>query len=158
MELASTMITFTEVDPDEPEARRLRAAMEEEIDRLYADRGQSLQSANPAGDDLRAPHGTFLLALEDGTAVGCAGLKHLDERTCEIKRMYLDPGVRGRGLSRLLLAATEDLARARGYEIARLDTADRQPTAKRLYTSAGYREIPDYNGNTLARFWFEREL
>lgn len=158
MELASTVIEFTEADPDEPEARRLRRAMEDEIDRLYADRGRSLRSANPAGDDMRDPQGTFLLALEDGRAIGCAGLKHLDERTCEIKRMYLEPEARGRGLSRSLLAATEDVARARGYEVARLDTGDRQPSAKRLYTSAGYGPIPDYNGNSLARFWFEREL
>ena len=45
-----------------------------------------------------------------------------------------------------------------GYSMARLDTGDRQPAAERLYDSAGYRRIPDYNSNPLARLWFERRL
>jgi GNAT superfamily N-acetyltransferase len=77
---------------------------------------------------------------------------------CEIKRMYVAPEVRGRGASRDLLVALEDRARELGYSIARLDTGDRQPAAKRLYEHAGYRPIPSYNANNLATFWFEKEL
>jgi GNAT superfamily N-acetyltransferase len=72
--------------------------------------------------------------------------------------MYLEPEWRSRGLSGQLLTALEDRARGLGYTRARLDTGDRQPSAKRLYEGAGYRQIDDYNDNRVARFWFEREL
>ena len=54
--------------------------------------------------------------------------------------------------------ALEARARELGYIRARLDTGDRQPAAARLYDDVGYRRIADYNGNRLARLWFEREL
>jgi GNAT superfamily N-acetyltransferase len=151
-------VRFEVVDPDEREAARLRRAMEEEADGLYADREGSIHMVSAGPDEMRAPGGAFLVAIAAGEAIGCGGFKRLDDETCEIKRMYLEPGWRGRGISRSLLEAIEATARDAGYLRARLDTGDRQPSAKRLYDSAGYREIADYNGNTLARHWFEREL
>lgn len=151
-------IRFEVVDPDEPEASRLRRAMEEEAEGLYSDREGTIHmvSANPG--EMRGPGGAFLVAYAGSDAIGCGGFKRLDDGTCEIKRMFLEPAWRGRGLSRPLLEAIEAAARDAGYRMARLDTGDRQPSARRLYDGAGYREIPDYNGNTLARHWFEREL
>jgi GNAT superfamily N-acetyltransferase len=151
-------VRFEVVDPDEPEAARLRRAMEEEADGLYADREGSIHMVSASSDEMRAPGGAFLVATAGGDAIGCGGFKRLDDDTCEIKRMFLEPAWRGRGLSRPLLAAIEAAARDAGYRTARLDTGDRQPSAKRLYDTAGYREIPKYNGNTLARHWFERDL
>ena len=133
-------------------------AMEREIDELYADRPGSIRDIGASPAEMRAPDGGFVLVRADGEPIGGGGFKRLDEHTCEIKRMYLVPRVRGRGLARPLLAALEDCARERGYVRARLDTADRQPAAKRLYEGAGYRPIPDYNANPLATFWFEKEL
>jgi GNAT superfamily N-acetyltransferase len=57
-----------------------------------------------------------------------------------------------------LLTELEEQARELGYRRARLDTGDRQPSAKRLYEGAGYRHIDDYNRNRVASYWFEREL
>jgi GNAT superfamily N-acetyltransferase len=57
-----------------------------------------------------------------------------------------------------LLVALEDAARELGYARVRLDTGPKQPHAERLYRRAGYREIPDYNGNVVARHWFEKGL
>jgi GNAT superfamily N-acetyltransferase len=72
--------------------------------------------------------------------------------------MYMAPQVRGRGLGRVLLAALESHARALGYELARLDTGDKQPGAQHLYESAGYRPIPNYNGNPIATYFGEKRL
>jgi GNAT superfamily N-acetyltransferase len=90
--------------------------------------------------------------------VGCGGFKRLDERTAEIKRMYVSPRVRGHGLARRILVRLESGAKTAGYAVIRLDTGDKQPEALHLYRSAGYREIPDYNGNPAATYWFEKAL
>ena len=94
----------------------------------------------------------------DGEPAGCGGLKRLDAETGEVKRLYVAPEFRGRQLSRRLLAALEDGARELGYGLVRLDTGERQPEALALFRSSGYREIPDYNGNRWARYWFEKRL
>jgi GNAT superfamily N-acetyltransferase len=153
--------TETEIvagDPGSGEGERLLRAMTDEIDDLYNDRDGSIHQVSASIADMSPPTGAFLLVRADGANIGCGGLKRLDDETCEIKRMYLEPAWRGRGLSRRLLAALEDRARELGYRRARLDTGDRQPSAKRLYEGAGYRHIDDYNDNRVARYWFEREL
>ena len=145
-------------DPAESDAAAMVLAMEEEIEALYADRPGSIHSVGATAAEMSAPLGGFLLVLSGDRAVGCGGFKRLDPWTCEIKRMYLSPEARGRGLSTRLLAALESQARELGYVRARLDTGDRQPAAKRLYEGAGYRRIADYNANTMASLWFEKAL
>jgi GNAT superfamily N-acetyltransferase len=76
----------------------------------------------------------------------------------EIKRMYVRPSARSRGVAAALLAALEDAARTLGYTSARLDTGPKQPHALRLYRSAGYSELPPYNDNPYACFWGEKRL
>jgi GNAT superfamily N-acetyltransferase len=85
-------------------------------------------------------------------------VKRLDERTGEIKRMFVVPGARGRGHASRLLAGLEDAVRRRGYSHARLDTGPKQPQAEAMYVRAGYTSIPDYNANPLASFWGEKQL
>ena len=85
-------------------------------------------------------------------------LKRLGRDEAEIKRMYVVPAARGRGLARGLLAAMEDAARDLGYERVRLDTGATQPHAKALYRSAGYRDIPDYNDNPYGAYRGEKLL
>jgi putative acetyltransferase len=60
----------------------------------------------------------------------------------EIKRMFVRPAARGRGIARLLLARLEVEARARGFRLLRLETGSLQPDARGLYERAGYRPIP----------------
>ena len=86
------------------------------------------------------------------------GVKRLDDDACEIKRMYVVPEARGRGLARRLLDELEDAARGLGYRIARLDTGPQQPHAQRLYESAGYAAIGNFNANPFASFWGEKAL
>jgi GNAT superfamily N-acetyltransferase len=157
-ELTGTDISIAPGDPGAGAGRRLLNAMTDEIDHLYRDREGSILAISAHPGEMSPPDGAFLVISAGGEPIGCGGLKRLDADTCEIKRMYIAPAWRGRGLSRALLDALEGSARELGFAISRLDTGDRQPSARRLYLGAGYREIPDYNGNPLARFWFERAL
>jgi GNAT superfamily N-acetyltransferase len=113
----------------------------------------------PAGAEAMAPPGgAFLVAYLAGEPVGCAGLVRLDERTGEVKRMYIARAARRCGLARELLAGLEEAARAAGYSRVRLDTSAGQPEAKALYEAAGYRQIEAYNDNQYAAHWFEKAL
>jgi GNAT superfamily N-acetyltransferase len=76
----------------------------------------------------------------------------------EVKRMYVRPGWRNRGVGALLLGALEAAAGARGLRHLRLDTGPRQASAQRLYERSGYHPIADYNGNQLASYWAEKIL
>jgi GNAT superfamily N-acetyltransferase len=142
---------------DGPTGRRLMDGFNEAVIEMYPDwtpgTGPSVEP-----HELEPPSWTFLIAYVDGEAVGCGGFKRLDDRTAEIKRMFVAADVRGRGVGRWILERLEEGAREAGYRFARLDTGNRQPDALHLYRSAGYREIPDYNGNPAASYWFEKPL
>jgi GNAT superfamily N-acetyltransferase len=108
--------------------------------------------------ELSPPDGGFALLAEHGRIVAGGGVRPLAGDVCEIKRMYVVPGARGRGVGRRLLAELEALARDLGYAVARLDTGARQPRAQRMYERAGYVSIPDYNGCPGVAFWGEKRL
>jgi GNAT superfamily N-acetyltransferase len=153
------VIQFRDGQVDAGDGGRLEAAMREEIGGLYA--GLDLQSPDmpKAGpDELNPPNGVFIVGYEDEFAICCGGIKRLDAEACELKRMYVIPEARGRGVARILLAALEDRARGLGYTIARLDTGPKQPSAQHLYESAGYAAIPNFNNNPVATFFGERQL
>ena len=76
-----------------------------------------------------------------GTPLGCGALRRLDDDAAEVKRMYVVPEARGRGVSKALLAGLEDAARECGWGTLRLETGPRQPEAIGLYERAGYRPI-----------------
>jgi GNAT superfamily N-acetyltransferase len=150
-------VTFDRADAAQPPASELLEAMVSELEPLYGriDVPQA-PSATPA--DFAPPGGSFLIGYEDGEPVCVGGIKRLPDGACEIKRMYVVPQARGRGLARELLAALEDEARSLGYELARLDTGPRQPHAERMYRAAGYAEIGNFNANPFASFWGEKRL
>ena len=109
-------------------------------------------------EDVEPPKGRWLVAYRDGEPVGCAALKRLDPKTAEIKRVYVAPEARGRGVARALLARLEQIARDVGYTTIRMDTGARQPASVALFGKVGYEQIPDYNGNPVAAYWFEKRL
>ncbi len=155
---AEAQLTFAAVPAGEPPASDLIEAMVAEIARLYGSRLDvpGKPSASPA--ELGPPSGACLVGWLGEEPVAVGAVKRLDAATCEIKRMYVAPAGRGRGVARALLGALEDAARGLGYRVARLDTGSKQPHARELYDSAGYREIPDYNDNPDASYWGEKEL
>jgi GNAT superfamily N-acetyltransferase len=152
------VVRFEPLPADRPPAADLVAAMVAEMALLYGPIDvPGMPSATPA--DFTPPHGTFLVGFDDAGAPVCAGgVKRLDAEAAEIKRMYVVPAARGRGLARVLLGALEDAAREIGYRTVRLDTGPLQEHAQRLYESAGYRPIGNFNANPVAAYWGEKRL
>ncbi len=126
--------------PDQPEIVAMLAAS----DRYHA--GLYPQESNHLVDiaGLLRSNVRFLVARTDsGAVVGCGGVVLADDAgiaTAEVKRMWADPGARGQGVGRRLLAALEAVARDEGVAVVRLETGNRQPQALRLYRTAGYVE------------------
>lgn len=114
------------------------------------------QAAHP--HEMSGPEGAFLVAYLDGDPAGCVGLRRLDDRTGEVKHLWVDPGVRGHGMGRQLLGALERVAAELGYAVVRLDTSSHLPEAIALYRTSGYVEIDPYNDNHHAAHWFEKPL
>ncbi len=137
----------------------LAQAMRDEIAVMYDGLdldGDTMPKAGP--EELSPPHGSFMVGYLDGRPVCCGGIKRLDDQICEIKKMFVVPEWRGRGVARALLHELEADARRLGYETARLDTGPRQSSARGLYQSEGYAEIEDFNDNPVACFWGEKRL
>ena len=120
--------------------------------------GVSLSQAVVDVDDYCPPDGAFLVVLVDGQVLACAGLRTLSPGVGEIKRMWVSPDLRGQGVGSSLLDALERRALAMGLGTLRLDTNDGLTAAMGLYTSHGYAEIDDYNGNPDATHFFEKRL
>ena len=148
---------LVEEPPAAPAAATLLDAFTAEIAGLYPG-WDPAAGPSAAPEDFAPPAGTFLVAYAGEHALGCGGLKRLDARRAEIKRLYVAPEARGEGVSRAILTGLERAAGARGYETVRLDTGDRQPGALALFRSAGYVTIGDYNGNAFASHWLEKRL
>ena len=106
--------------------------------------------------DFVPPKGSLLIARLFGTPIGCGGIRTLERRVAEIKRMWIAPSARGLGIGRRLLQELEQLARRNGCRIIRLDTNESLREALQLYRSSGYREIERYNDNPYAHHWFEK--
>jgi GNAT superfamily N-acetyltransferase len=152
-------VGFRAARVDEGEGAVLADAMRAEIAEIYDGLeldGPDMPRAGPA--ELGPPGGAFLVGWRGGEAICCGGVKRLPDGACEIKKMYVVPAERGRGVARALLHALEDEARRLGYAVARLDTGPRQEGARHIYESEGYRPIANFNANPVATFFGEKRL
>ncbi|NYT93900.1 GNAT family N-acetyltransferase [Salinispora sp. H7-4] len=128
---------------DSPTAQRLITAALAELGERY---GGSGDDTPVDAAEFEPPAGTFLVAELDGESVACGGWRSHDGsvETAELKRMYVAPQVRGRGVARAILAAVEQSAREQGRQRIVLECGDRQPEALALYRSSGYARIPNF--------------
>lgn len=132
---------------DHPAVQRLIAEVQQEYVARYGRRDET-----PIGSDqFSAPHGMFLLGRAAGepVAIGgwrayCSAESEFEDGAVELKRMYVAPRARGRGLARRMLTELEERALAAGHKRVLLETGDRQPEAIGLYRSAGYTDIPAF--------------
>lgn len=101
-----------------------------------------------------------LLAYENETAVGCGAIKAYDAETMEIKRMYVAPGFRGKGIASKVLVELEKWTAELGYEKCILETGTRQQSAIKLYENNGYQRITNYGQYAQASnsYCFEKML
>jgi GNAT superfamily N-acetyltransferase len=109
--------------------------------------GRALRGG-PSGtpSDFSPPGGAYLVGFVGDTAVCGAGIKAFVSRIAELKRVYVAPPFRGRGLGTAVLKAVEPAARELGYKVVP------------MYLAAGYRQIADYNSNPHADIWGEKQL
>ena len=145
-------------DPDTPEALGCLAA----YFGMLADRIPGLDPAtlvlpDPEAFKYRAPTGLFLLAQSKGRATGCIALAQLDPRTAEIKRLWVAPEARGRGLARRLMHRAGDEARRMGYTALKLDTNAALTEALALYAAEGWQPVEPYTDYP-ATHWFAKTL
>jgi GNAT superfamily N-acetyltransferase len=155
----ASQIAFRPAAVDSGDGAVLAQAMRDEIATMYDGLdldGDHMPRAGAA--ELSPPGGAFVVGYLDDRPICCGGIKRLDDQRCEIKKMYVDPALRGRGVARALLRRLETLAQELGYTVARLDTGPKQVGARGLYESEGYAEIEDFNGNPVAVFWGEKPL
>ena len=151
------MVEVRRVRGDDPEARALVDAMESWVTENFGPTTPD-RTSTVTLDEMAPPDGAFVILYEDGEPVAGGGLRRLDEDVAEIKRMFVEPAARGRGHGRRVLSELEAVAVELGYRRLRLDTAQSMTTAIALYRGAGYRDIPDYNGNSYASYWGEKVL
>jgi putative acetyltransferase len=106
-----------------------------------------------------APHGIILLSMQQDKYTGCVAVRNKGEQIAELKRMYVQPAQRGKGVAKELLLLALNFAKNAGYKIIRLDTLATMQPAINLYTQFGFYEIPAYYHNPEANaVFFEREL
>lgn len=101
--------------------------------------------------DYSSPTGRLFLAVDGDQILGCVALRGLGAGACEMKRLYVRPDFRGKGLGRELTQAVIKAAREIGYQRMRLDTLPgKMDRAIAMYRSLGFREIEAYYHNPVA--------
>ena len=129
---------------DHPDVERFVTALLQEMADRYDDDPSTIERTDPGAAFV-------LLRDDDGTPLGSGAVQRLSKSKPdaaadhgEIKRVYVVPEGRGRGLSRLLMSELIDLARELGYTYLQLETGDVQPEAIGLYESSGWERVPNY--------------
>jgi len=150
------MDRFVEVDAGSPAAQAAMTAYFAELAARFP------AGFDPTGylapDDYNPPRGRFFLAMSGETVTACGGLVWIDDAVAEIKRMWVDPAARGRGLATRLLTFLEATALETGRSTVRLDTNPVLLEAIAMYRKNGYADIERYNDNPYAGLWFEKRL
>lgn len=137
--------TFSQVSPpliirrtvlEEASTRDLVERLNVELSEIYGDPDANHFELDPLA--VTGQNGAMLLAELDGQAVGCGAIRRIDDRSAEIKRMYVDPDVRGAKLGASILDQLESEALALGFTNLKLETGTLQHAAMHLYEQAGY--------------------
>ncbi|MBA3961291.1 MAG: GNAT family N-acetyltransferase [Chthoniobacterales bacterium] len=139
----SPALAIAPADSFAPESLRLAGALWAELSTIYPE-----QTAPPFPPrDIVGERAVFMVASLGEKAIGCGAVRPFPDgppEIAEVRRMYVAPEARGRGVAAAILRALEDWARARNYALMRLETGARQPIAIHLYERVGYYRIPSY--------------
>lgn len=129
-----------EVEWGHPDSVELRKAQRVDLDARYGG-PESEPGPHPTAADITV---LFVAYSDDGEALGCGGLRQLDDDHAEIKRMFVQPEHRGSGAATAVLARLEQFAREKKWTRLVLETGHRQPDAVRFYEREGYRPIEKF--------------
>ena len=133
------MIRIIKTDASQPDFKKLVALLDADLaerdgeDHSFYDQFNKLHLIKYA-----------LVAYEKDTPVACGAIKEFEPNVMEVKRMYVTPEKRGKGIASKVLSSLENWARELGYQKCVLETGKRQPEAIALYTKNGYQIIPNY--------------
>jgi DNA-binding MarR family transcriptional regulator/L-amino acid N-acyltransferase YncA len=151
-------VTIAPDDPHSPEADACLRAYFAEIDERF-DTGYDVNAAEPFPvADMVEPEGVLLLARIGERPVACGALHFFPGAVADVKRMWVDPAVRGMGLGRRMLVELEARARTRGVAMLRLETNRSLVEAVGLYRALGYEEVDAFNEEVHAHHWFAKPL
>jgi GNAT superfamily N-acetyltransferase len=142
--MSMTAVTITLEDPTSSTALALMAALTGELEGRYDQDVTVDVTRMPELHNISSEGVQFVIAWLDGQPVGCGAVRPIDKLATEVKRMYVVPEARGRGIAWQILTYLETLAAAAGFTATRLETGIRQPEAVALYEKAGYVPIPCY--------------
>jgi putative acetyltransferase len=152
------MITIRPIHVDEiPAAKRVILTVAYNIFGFDGTLEDSIRYFDSVGrfkdmDELQSHYfdnaGMFLVALNGEQVIGSGALRKLDDKTAEIKRLWLLEAYHGQGIGYRLLSQLIDFAREQGYIRIRLQTSPEQVRALDFYRKVGFREISSYNEDT----------
>jgi putative acetyltransferase len=135
------MLTFASVSVESPTSADAAALLEAlDSDLLGRYPRHAIHGVTLA--ELEVGQGFFVVARLDGRAVGCGAVRLLEPGIGEVKRMFVRPEARRRGIAQKVLAKLESTALELGMHTLRLETGTRQPEAIALYERQGYRRFP----------------
>ena len=148
-------VIITPERPDSADAQILIAELESHLASRYPASSRHGYSI----DKLLAENVPFFVTRSDGVPVGCGGIKLFGTDYGEIKRMYVRPAFRGRGLAKLMLDHLTGYATKQGVTTLRLETGIHQRAAIGLYERMGFEQIGpfgEYQPDPLSRFYEKR--
>jgi putative acetyltransferase len=143
---------------DSNDARHLIASLDAGLAAIYPPAQRFGPNLKP--EQLEAGRGTFLVARERCRAVGCGAIRLLDATSAEVKRMYVEPEQRGKGVGRFVLDSLEAAARRMGVRRLVLETGDQQDAAIALYRRAGFSRVDCWGeyATSATSVCFEKQL
>ena len=156
--LTASMIEFAVVDPAHPAAREATRRYLAELDERFTNGLITKGTISATDDEVRLPRGITLLATLHGEAAALGLLKFAPDGTTHLKRMWVNPDLRGLGLGRRLLTTLEAHAAEHGIHTVQLETNFALTEAIALYRAAGYVEVPPFNDEPNGDLWFEKHL
>lgn len=135
----SVDVTIADESFESEDARRLVSRLDEGLAKLYMP--DQRFGPNFKAAQIGEGRAVYLIARHEGRAVACGAIQLLDPTTAEVKRMYTDEQVRGKGIGRAVLEELESRARAMGVTRLVLETGIHQHAAIALYRHAGFEQV-----------------
>lgn len=133
------MPEFLRTNSDNPDFQKLTNELDDELCRIYNTKKEDYEDYNRI---TGLP--TVIVAYENGEAVACGCFKRHESNSIELKRMYVRPPFRGKGIASAIAAELEQWGREAGYETAVLETGVGQPEAIAMYRKLGYEPIAHF--------------